>query len=95
MSQDDSRVIIDGPSKFDLMVSLFDGTTESQKVLVFRLDNQRILNIRITSLQREDGSGENWIFQGFTNHYPRPYAEEQHVNGFFSTQNRKGRLTIG
>ena len=48
---------IGGPSKFDLMLSLFDGNKEPRRTVEFQ----------------EDGSGESWNFEGGLTNYRRGF----------------------
>jgi hypothetical protein len=54
--------ITDGPSKFDLMVALFDRKPRS-RVLTFETGGGQKVEVTIVSVQIEDGSGESWNIQ--------------------------------
>ena len=99
--------IINGPNKFDLMVSLFEGNPQSRKMVVFVFDGIMVneildyggyratlplheLPVAVTSITQEDGSGESWIFQGWS---PKLFANVT-VAGFFSSRTRKGRMKL-
>lgn len=60
--------ITGGPSKFDLMISLFYGGTHQRMGVHFQLDNPGVsgaeVNVFIDQIQREDGSGESWNISG-------------------------------
>jgi hypothetical protein len=83
--------IVNGPSKFDLMVSLFDNNAKPRRTVRFFLDHGHELDVAITMIQQEDGSGESWNFTGTAT-----YADggtSFHVRGYFGTRSRKGTLT--
>lgn len=86
--------ILGGPSKFDLMVSLLHGVARKKRVHVdfeIRCNDPTITcnwEIYINSLEREDGSGEQWLFQGYVRMINLP------CKGFYSTKTRKGWLEI-
>lgn len=90
------RNIQNGPSNFDLMMSLFDG-----KVINFDLEtetrtagqqsssakfkiNEKV-NVRISSLEHEDGSGNRWLLKGST-------KAEGLFEGYYDHNSRKGYL---
>lgn len=71
--------IVAGPSKFDLMASLFMGDFRDRKPVVFHvMQNGRSVPpfvVHINGVDREDGSGESWCFGNswgclFTKSYP-------------------------
>ena len=87
--------IVNGPSKFDLMLALFDGAYVNQRKIWFTvLDNslsRTTLSITLNSVAKEDGSGESWLFDGCL--YTTDYGSRP-VTGYFSTKNRKGWIEI-
>lgn len=93
--------ITDGPSKWDLMLALFDGDSASRHRVRFsnELVDPRypaVVYVCIDELSREDGSGECWNFKG------RAYQgvnEWKHltnckVGGFFTTRQRGGHISV-
>lgn len=81
--------ITQGPSKFDLCVSLFDGNRQGRRIVEFEIKNPaKIAKIKvaINGVDQEDGSGEKWIFRG----YLFGTGISCNVHGFLSTQDRKG-----
>ncbi len=87
--------IVDGPSKFDLMLALFDVYSNRRRTVEFLLENPEAkqvdlqcasLNFVINEVGREDGGDENWLFKG----YYKVADRNGHVRGFFSTRTRKG-----
>lgn len=88
--------IVSGPSKFDLMLGLFDGNSKKPRLVTFVIleDVLRTKTVNyqtlLSGVSREDGSGDKWMFTGqITSHQSgRP------VRGFFSTRNRRGYLEL-
>jgi len=86
-----------GPSKFDLMMSIFgekpvleftfDGPTDTTNPLHSAICVQTI-KIRILTVSREDGSGESWNFEG------KISGNDQPVKGYYHTRNRRGHLSF-
>jgi len=83
--------IVDGPGKWDLMLSLFDSTVSHPRPVSFRVSIKEPIteNVVITQLGREDGSGESWIFEGYA--IPEE-GRNLAVRGWFSTHSRKGHI---
>ncbi len=86
-----SRLIVGGPAKWDLMVSLFEGSNSARtrRSVTFQTSGSRpgsieVLEVATNSLEREDGSGENWNFKGWR------IRTQKEVSGFFSTKSRTG-----
>lgn len=77
--------IVNGPSKWDLMLGLMDNDIQSPRRISFTLSDHRMLDISLTSLEREDGSGQSWNFFGMT-------KELNKVKGHFDLRTRKGSL---
>ena len=77
--------IFDGPSKWDLSISLFDGASSERRPVKFKIAGHQY-QVLIDGVEREDGSGENWNFHGRVS---QPGMEFQ-VNGFYSTKRRQG-----
>lgn len=89
--------IVYGPSKFDLMVSLFEGNPTLRKRVSFSVDTgfttsappgkklgmTEKIEIAITGVSQEDGGGESWLFEGYSNEHKKVY-------GYYSSQTRKG-----
>jgi hypothetical protein len=83
-----TSTILDGPSKFDLMLSLFDGNSTKPRYARFFIlepgarESSNSIPVLISGIIREDGSGEKWIFTG--------YIQGKSVTGYFCTQDRRG-----
>lgn len=60
--------ILGGPSKFDLMLSLFDGRTPDFRIISFTVETEKKfkLDVTVSEVAREDGSGESWLLRGYT-----------------------------
>lgn len=83
--------VISGPSKFDLMLSLFDGNKEPRRTVEFQLEGARgPITVAITMVQQEDGSGESWNVEGWITSYRRNFA----IKAYYSSNSRKGYLTF-
>jgi hypothetical protein len=85
--------IINGPSKFDLMQSLFDNGDSRRNVVfivpevdILRSKHSLGLEIFISLVQRFGNSGEDWNVEGYEKH------TKKKVVGYFSTSSRKGPL---
>ncbi len=94
--------ITNGPSKWDLMLGLFDNTASNPREVEFTIADSTedpgpgepvtliaakfVLNV----IGRESGSGEDWIFEGYNPRHPlRPAAK-----GYFSTRTRSGHVEV-
>ncbi len=83
MAFDERTRITSGPSKFDLMLSLFD-----RKPVKFTVDKKEI-EVRINRIEAEDSSCESWNLVGYIicQLTSRP---EPHFSAYFSTKTRSG-----
>lgn len=98
MTQDTGVVaveILDGPSKFDLMVALFEG-----KRVEFKIAGQGRVMCQLNGVAVEDGSRQSWLIQGqlfykmILNTYSS-VSSNQHFSGHYETRCRKGNIDIG
>lgn len=82
-------LLSNGPSKFDVMLALFDRKNPSPRSVQFSLedDPSEKVNVVITGISIEDGSGESWLFTGFLK-----YAEARKIKGWFRTDRRVGHF---
>ena len=78
-----------GPSKYDLMLGLFDGDANTQRTLTFRVNNGVDVEVKVQSVSREDGSGESWLFEGYVIN-----GTGLRAKGYFHTVTRRGTITI-
>lgn len=92
-SPSQSVPISNGPSKFDLMLALFDSRPPDRRWITFHVEEYRreTLDVHVLAVERKDGSCERWNFKGlvrFSEHYGG------YCSGTYSTQDRKGTLTV-
>ncbi len=81
-----SQVIVDGPSKFDLMLALFD---TGGRTVAFRMKSDDTVQARIYSVGIEDGSGESWLITGS---YKRLDNTTCNFSGYYTTRRRTGYI---
>lgn len=102
--------IVNGPSKWDLMISLFHGGREFDSELVmFEVETEKgkteKMFLSVTSLQREPYDNTHWNFEGLRIVHKRcggpfPKSEwsshqfDSMAKGSFSTQTREGYLEL-
>lgn len=87
--------IANGPSKFDIMVSLFDSGCQGRKSVCFQTATGVVL-VFVDSVEREDGSGESWNIKGRVKG-PSPVVvlgTKNSVAIYFSSATRKGCFLI-
>ena len=88
--------ISDGPSKFDLMLALFDayqhgqGKTSIRRVMFGTAIG--LVEARITSVSIEDGSNESWLISGSFTRLEDGTWWLYNFDGYYSTRRRKGYL---
>jgi hypothetical protein len=78
--------IVSGPSKFDIMMALFDWSIKKPRLVKFDHQCRReSLTVSITSVMAEDGSGESWIVEGNV-------SDEKltHYKAYYRTDTRRG-----
>lgn len=82
--------IVDGPCKFDLMVSLFrwDSTVS------FRTSQHRF-EVKITMLERKDALADELEFRGYSKRrrFTLGKPDELKVSGCFSIRKRQGTIS--
>ena len=88
--------IKNGPSKYDLMLALFDRSMSNPRLVTFILkstdksnwwaENMK-LSLHITDVGIEDGSGESWCFRG------QSEDGRRHM-GWFRTDSREGTVDV-
>lgn len=80
-----------GPSKFDLMLSLFDGNQTPRKTVEFKLEGIKTpVRVAVTGVSQEDGSGESWIIEGWLSGMEKSFP----ISLWFTTSSRKGYITF-
>lgn len=86
--------VAQGPSKFDLMTSLFEVNSQTHKWVTFHArwghdirEKTFPIQARIIGVEQEDGSGESWniTFCDQSNRFG---------TGYYSTKTRKGVLEL-
>lgn len=88
--------VVNGPSKFDLMLGLFDSKAVNARAVAFQLQDGRCIEVVVNAVSQEDGSGESWNIEGrarrlSTDVGPVPPVPRR-LKGYYSTQGRKGWL---
>ena len=93
MAQKENRFRINnGPSKFDLMVSLFGGNALDDRTVKMSFFDHSLFSqhndvtFSIIEIEREDGSRESWMFKAYLNGRP--------VEGYYSSQTRQGHFDL-
>ena len=96
MTQDNQFVIVNGPNKWNFFISLGEGNPVHRSKLAFRARLQKDgrltmdHHIAVTGVDQEDGSGNKWIFRGYT----ETGVGGKQVKGFYNTQTRTGTFTF-
>ena len=80
----------DGPSKFDLMTSLFAGRDLSDRLVTFDVEGLGKVQAMISSVMREDNSGESWNITAYLEDGLDSGARI--AQGYFSTKSRRGTI---
>ena len=85
-------LISEGPSKFDLMLALFDGDVHNRRKIIFTITDEGKIRsypgkTTINCVTRESGDGENWLFEGLGE---TALCETIEVHGYYSTKLRTG-----
>ncbi len=86
--------IVAGPDKFTLSYCLMTGDKKTQQAVRFlvqeqdRLKTERVELVKLNSVQREDGSGQNFNLDGYNS------ANHAHVKIFFDVKVRAGTMTF-
>lgn len=90
------QTITNGPSKFDLMVSLFDGGVRNRRPVLFTYSNKNQIRVVINWLDRDSGDGENWSFCGYETRCDKggEPVSSNHIRGFYSIKERTGWIDI-
>lgn len=100
--------IVGGPSKFDLMLALFDSTREKPRSVGFEISSEgphfEKIEVGITAVSHKGGSGEDWNFAGVMASDAWPDTVSAYFNtiprsklairGYFSTKTRQGSMTV-
>ncbi len=84
--------IVNGPSKFALMLALFDWEPH-RKVTITGQAGQKF-ELWITGISAEDGSGESWNIGGTTTVFREGKEESRNFSAYFRTDSRKGWISV-
>ena len=88
-----SAKIVNGPSKFDLMLALFNRKVVNQEGVIFTVADVSLkLSAVITGVAAEDGSGESWNLTGYVRPAHDPMVPPNNVKMWFRTDTRKGHM---
>jgi hypothetical protein len=99
--KDAHYTLVKGPSKFDLMMALFDqkGNGGKPHYVTFEAADGQKITAKIQSVGIEDGSGESWIIEGVVicvayriGRHPTTDREQFDFTGYFQTERRLGWL---
>lgn len=85
--------ITEGPSKFDLMCSLFDG-----KIVQFtqEIGNKKTIKAVITAIEMEDGSNDSWNIKMLVKESnANPIQVGKSLSAYYSSRNRQGNIRLG
>lgn len=103
--RDEVIKILKGPGKLDLMraftspiregsddgfVEKLDFKVDSSTHADFERDANYVVGLLIRKVEREDGSGENWLITAYNDNS----SLTKRVYGFYSTRTRKGTLKL-
>ncbi len=84
--------ITNGPDRMLLVISLVEGNPTPRKTVTFETESPTgHLEVAITALEQEDGSGHCWNFKG----YGKAGQMRSQVHGFYRTNTRKGWFAWG
>ena len=86
--------IVDGSSKFDIMIALFNTPKngQSEDLLDFTLADGEVVRVMLRGVQMEDGSHEYWLLTGRT----VSGSGYEDFEAYYSTKTRNGyMLTAG
>lgn len=96
-----SSDIVQGPSKFDLMLALFDRKPINTRSVEFKLagGNNISAHVVLNGVEVESGCGESWIFKGYVRRaspslersVPAPPSD---CWGYYRTDTRKGWIKL-
>lgn len=92
--------IRNGPSKYELSIAFFDviGGHRRPVTFEFMADGFKQADIVIDKIAWEDGSGQNWIFEGYvikSTSKDSDFVNSRQINGYFNTNRRTGWLRPG
>lgn len=84
--------VVHGPSKFDLMLSLFDSYEDRLRTVEFHLEDAIApITVGVILIQQKDLSRERWVFNGYLANYR---GRTLMIKGHYSSRYRTGHLTF-
>ena len=85
--------IVEGPSKFDLMASLFDGKEVEFTLLVQQgtHSGRHTPRFQVQGASMEDGSHLSWNISGYV---AAGFPEWKYFAGYFDSRTRKGYMRL-
>ena len=87
--------IVNGPSKMDLMLGLFDNTFDKPRLVSFTVhdgqdpDSTVKIDVCLNSVGRESGDGEQWLISGYVAN-----SHGETFEGYYTTRQRRGNIDI-
>lgn len=85
--------ITEGPSKFDLMCSLFDGKTV-QFTQQIEADKKTVKAV-ITAIEMEDGSNDSWNIKMLVKESNTSSIQAgRSLSAYYSSRNRQGNIRL-
>lgn len=79
--------ITNGPSKFDLMQSLFVRKPTRPYITFVLEDNRTTMHCFVNSVESEDNSGSSWNIAGF-------FRNNEKFKAYYRTDKRTGTYTV-
>ena len=85
--------IVDGPGKYELMVSLFSKGETITLTIETALKSKEIFKVHTRGVAQEDGSCTNWLIKGFVGHVNYP-NETTNFEGYYNSTSRVGWVKL-
>ena len=87
-TQESSWSILSGPSKYDLMLALFDRTMDRPRPVTFKIEMHSVI-AHVVSVSIEDGTGDSWLIELQSSDFGR------YFHGHYNSDRRTGTLEPG
>jgi hypothetical protein len=88
--------ITEGPSKFDLMASLFDGKVVNFTLQIEITTPQKTLKVSVVSVEREDYSKDSWNIKVYIVDSPNPVVPiGKIISAYYNSRTRHGSINLG
>lgn len=106
MSSAQQQTIVDGPSKWDLIMSFADRQIVNTRKVRIRTEEGRHYELVLNSLAHEDGSGESFLIRGYSHEVDKDVPAgriaargsvpnpTRGFSGYFHTKTRKGWIKV-